>query len=125
MELEPTPFNLANQSALLWFLGDIEGSFKILDEILYNSSDYEDAFKNKTYFLFELKRYDEILELCDYILKKNSKDVNAFNMKATVYYELKEYESAFKYIEKSYQLDCKNEWVINKRKDILDRLTNK
>lgn len=125
VELEPTPFNLANQSAILWLLNDVEKSFKILDNLLYNSSDYEDAFKNKSYFLFELARYDEVIELCNYVLDKNPNDINALNMKAMVYYELKDYEFAWESIEKAFSLDNDNEWTINKRRDIFDKLNQK
>ena len=51
VDLEPTPFNLSNQVVLLWFLGDIDKSFEILDHVLMNSEDYKDAFNNKSIFM--------------------------------------------------------------------------
>ena len=43
-------------------------------------------------------------------------------MKAMVYYELKDYEFAWESIEKAFSLDNDNEWTINKRRDIFDKL---
>lgn len=124
VDLEPTSFNLANQAVLLWFLDDVEGSFEILDYILMNFDDYNDAFNNKSIFLCELERFDKVIELCDYILEKNPNFLNALCMKSTAHYKMGDFSSSLEFINKALEIDNKNEWCINFKNEILEKMEN-
>lgn len=122
VDLEPTSFNFSNQAVILYFLGDIEGSFEILDRFLKTSNDFKEAFDNKSIFLYELGRVDEVLELCDFILEKDPTFIDALCMKSKVYYEKNEYYLASNYINKAYGIDSNNEWITDMKKLISDKL---
>ncbi len=124
VDLEPTSFNLSNQAVLLWFLGDIDQSFEILDHVLLNSEDYKDAFNNKSIFLCELERFDEAIELCDFVLEKNPNFIDALCMKSSVYYRMGDFCSAIDFINKALELDYNNEWCINFKNELLEKMGN-
>ncbi|MBR2858186.1 hypothetical protein IKE96_03265 [bacterium] len=124
VDLEPTSFNLANQAVLLWFLDDVEGSFEILDYILMNFDDYNDAFNNKSIFLCELERFDEVIELCDYILEKNPNFLNALCMKSTAHYKMGDFSSSLEFINKALEIDNKTVWRINFTNELLEQMAN-
>ena len=124
VDLEPTPFNLSNQAVLLWFLGDIDKSFEILDRVLMNFEDYKDAFNNKSIFLCELERFDEAIELCDFVLEKNPNFIDALCMKSSVYYRMGDFCSAIDFINKALELDYNNEWCINFKNELLEKMGN-
>ena len=122
VDLEPTSFNYSNQAVILYLLGDIEGSFEILDHFLKSSNDFTEAFNNKSIFLYELGRVDEVLELCDFILEKDPTFINALSMKSKVYYDKNEYDLALDSINKACGIDSNNEWINDMKKQILDKL---
>ena len=51
VDLEPTSFNLSNQAVLLYFLGNVDDSFGILDNVLKNHADFKEAFNTKFTFI--------------------------------------------------------------------------
>ena len=122
VDLEPTSFNYSNQAVILYFLGDIGGSFEIFDYFLKSSNDFTEAFNNKSIFLYELGRVDEVLELCDFILEKDPTFINALSMKSRVYYDKKEYDLALDYINNAYDIDSNNEWINDMKKQILNKI---
>ena len=99
VDLEPTSFNLSNQAVLLYFLGNVDDSFGILDNVLKNHADFKEAFNTKFTFLCELERYDEALELCDFALEKDSKFLDAFALKSKVYFDKGDYKKSIEYAD--------------------------
>lgn len=86
VDLEPNSFNFSNQAVLLYFLGDVDGSFDILDKVLQDSDDIKDVFNTKFNFLCELGRYDEALELCDFAIGKDANFLDALALKSKVFF---------------------------------------
>ena len=122
VDLEPTSFNYSNQAVILYFLGDIEGSFEILDNVLTNFDDIKDVFNTKFTFLCELGRFDEALELCDYAFDKGVDYFDVLCMKIKIYSDKEDYDMAFEYINEAFEINPNDELVKNLEKDILDKL---
>ena len=89
-----------------------------------NFEDYKDAFNNKSIFLCELERFDEAIELCDFVLEKNPNFIDALCMKSSVYYRMGDFCSAIDFINKALELDYNNEWCINFKNELLEKMGN-
>ena len=115
VDLEPTSFNYSNQAVILYFLGDIEGSFEILDNVLTNFDDIKDVFNTKFTFLCELGRFDEALELCDFALEKDSKFLDAFALKSKVYFDKGDYNKSIEYANQMLNLEGNNLYALKSK----------
>ena len=124
VDLEPTSFNLSNQAVLLYFLGNVDDSFGILDNVLKNHADFKEAFNTKFTFLCELERYDEALELCDFALEKDSKFLDAFALKSKVYFDKGDYKKSIEYADQMLKLDENNLYALKSKSNSLCALEN-
>lgn len=120
--LEPNSPNLSYKSVLLYFSEDIDGSFEILDDILNNSYDIDDAFNNKAVILSRLGRFDEALELCDFALDKGVDYFDVLCMKIKIYSDKEDYDMALEYINKAYAIKPNDDLVKNLERELLGKL---
>ena len=65
LDLNPSGLALVNKGTTLCFLEEYEKGFEILDDVIENYSEYEVAFLNKGHFLYDMARFDELLELSE------------------------------------------------------------
>lgn len=122
LDLNPSGLALANKGTTLCFLEEYEKGFEILDDVIENYSEYEVAFLNKGHFLYDMARFDELLELSNWVLELYPDCSNAYDIKSLVYIKKGDFKSALEFNEYALYYDSENSVAKERKEHILKKL---
>ena len=122
LDLNPSGLALANKGTTLCFLEEYEKGFEILDDVIKNYSEYEVAFLNKGHFLYDMARFDELLELSNWVLELYPDCSNAYDIKSLVYIKKGDFKSALEFNEYALYYDSENSVAKERKEHILKKL---
>ena len=122
LDLNPSGLALVNKGTTLCFLEEYEKGFDILDDVIENYSEYEVAFLNKGHFLYDMARFDELLELSNWVLELYPDCSNAYDIKSLVYIKKGDFKSALEFNEYALYYDSENSVAKERKEHILKKL---
>ena len=122
LDLNPSGLALVNKGTTLCFLEEYEKGFEILDDVIKNYSEYEVAFLNKGHFLYDMARFDELLELSNWVLELYPDCSNAYDIKSLVYIKKGDFKSALEFNEYALYYDSENSVAKERKEHILKKL---
>lgn len=83
---------------------------------LDDSSSNADAFFNKAYILYRLKRYEDALEAYLKVVDMRPDDVEAMNLIAKCYGRLKQYDKSLQWVNEALRIDSDNKEAIEHKR---------
>ena len=122
LDLNPSGLALVNKGTTLCFLKEKKKGFEILDDVIENYSEYEVAFLNKGHFLYDMARFDELLELSNWVLELYPDCSNAYDTKSLVYMKKGDFKSALEFNEYALYYDSENSVAKERKEHILKKL---
>ena len=93
-----------------------------MDDVIKNYSEYEVAFLNKGHFLYDMARFDELLELSNWVLELYPDCSNAYDIKSLVYMKKGDFKSALEFNEYALYYDSENSVAKERKEHILKKL---
>ncbi len=96
--------HICEGNAIRWGAKDYEAELSKYNLAIKADNTYTIAYNNKVNALYDLKRYDEVIECIDKVIKLNPKDSQTYNKKGIVLGILNRYEDAIKCFEKNIKL---------------------
>lgn len=143
LNLETSYRALMNKGTTLCLLKRYDEGFLIFDEVI-NSKDksiekfimaggyygelfleeeiYKIAFMNKSHFLYELKRFDEIINLANIMIDLDSSFANAYDVKSSAYIAKSDWKNALNCVNQALDLKPKEELYIERKKYIINKM---